>query len=249
MKDEIVQKLLHINQEFYQRFGEAFAETRRRIQPGVARILNDFGGDGDWLDLGCGSGALIVNWIELGFKGSYTGIDFSEALLAEARKNLENQPAHEGLEVQYLRASLLDSDWQKKVPGGKFKGVLAFASLHHVPGYENRMAILSAAREFLDPGGYFIHSEWQFQNSPKMMSRVLPWSTVGIDDTDVEDGDTLLDWRHAAAGQEGERGLRYVHLFSRAELKKLAEDCGYRILHEFESDGKGGNLAVYQVWG
>ena len=97
-------------------------------------------------------------------------------------------------------------------------------------------------------GGVFIHSEWQFQNSPKMMSRVQPWAIAGIDETDVEAGDTLLDWRHAAAGQGEERGLRYVHLFSKDELSGLAEKLNARIVAEFESDGKGGNLALYQVW-
>ena len=60
MKEEIIKKLLAINQEFYQSFGEAFAETRRRIQPGVKRVLAELIHDGDWLDLGCGSGALIT---------------------------------------------------------------------------------------------------------------------------------------------------------------------------------------------
>jgi tRNA (uracil-5-)-methyltransferase TRM9 len=81
-----------------------------------------------------------------------------------------------------------------------------------------------------------------------MMSRVLPWSTVGIDEEELEEGDTLLDWRHAAAGQGSEPGLRYVHLFSREELSMLAESVNARLVSEFESDGRGGNLALYQVW-
>ena len=61
------------------------------------------------------------------------------------------------------------------------------------------------------------------------MSRVLPWSTVGIAETDVEEGDTLLDWRHAVGDQAGERGLRYVHLFQRGELSRLALKSGFTI--------------------
>ena len=74
----------------------------------------------------------------------------------------------------------------------------------------------------------FIHSEWQFQHSPKMMSRVLPWATVGIDEAEVEEGDTLLDWRHAAAGQGDERGLRYVHLFSKARVERTGGEIEMR---------------------
>lgn len=248
MKDEIVQKLLHINQEFYQRFGEAFAETRRRIQPGVVKMLASFLCDGDWLDLGCGSGALLTHLIQSGIKGSYTGLDFSEALLTEARANLKVQPAHDWLEVNYIQADLLDPEWINRIKRDRFTGIFAFASLHHIPGNNNRERLLYALRQYLGPGGQLIHSEWQFQHSPKLMSRVLPWSTVGIAESDVEEGDTLLDWRHTTDANKGERGLRYVHLFNREELNRLAQDCGYRVLHELESDGKGGNLALYQVW-
>ncbi len=248
MKEKTVKKLLQLNQEFYQRFGAAFAETRRRIQPGVGRVLEEFIHDGDWLDLGCGSGALLSAWIKAGIAGAYTGLDFSEELLAEARGNLVQQPEHPDLEVRYIQTDLLDPNWTKVMHEKRYDGVLAFASLHHLPGSWNRENVVRNALSLLKPGGVFIHSEWQFQHSAKMMSRVLPWQTVGINESEVEPGDTLLDWRHAAAGQESARGLRYVHLFTRKELSVLAGESGCHILSEFESDGKSGNLAFYQVW-
>jgi SAM-dependent methyltransferase len=162
---------------------------------------------------------------------------------------MSEQPAHEGLEVLYIKADLMKPGWVNTLPVKQFDGILAFASLHHLPGSESRRRIAEQALSLLKPGGVFIHSEWQFQHSAKMMSRVLPWSVVGLDEEDLEEGDTLLDWRHAAAGQGEERGLRYVHLFSRQELSALAEQAGMRVIREFESDGRGGNLALYQVWG
>jgi len=65
---------------------------------------------------------------------------------------------------------------------------------------------------------------------------------------DVEEGDTLLDWRHHCDDQDKEPGLRYVHLFSREELSGLAQGAGFRIVDEFESDGQGERLGLYQVW-
>jgi len=248
MQAEIIAKLLAINEEFYQRFGAAFAATRRRIQPGVQRVLQEFIRDGDWLDLGCGSGAILTHWIQSGHKGSYSGLDFSEALLNEAGANLSVQPAHDALEVNYVRADLLDPQWPALVRRDRLTGVLAFASLHHLPGNSNRLNLIQQVHRLLMPGGIFVHSNWQFHNSPKMMSRVQPWSRVGLEDADVEEGDTLLDWRHTPGDQAGERGLRYVHLFQRSELADLARQSGFTITHEFESDGKGGNLALYQVW-
>jgi SAM-dependent methyltransferase len=211
-------------------------------------VLQEFIRDGDWLDLGCGSGAILTHWIQSGHKGSYNGLDFSEALLNEARANLSVQPAHDALEVNYVRTDLLDPQWPALVKRNPLTGVLAFASLHHLPGNSNRLNLIQQVHRLLMPGGIFVHSNWQFHNSPKMMSRVQPWSTVGLEDTDVEEGDTLLDWRHTPGDQAGERGLRYVHLFQRSELADLARQSGFTITHEFESDGKGRNLALYQVW-
>jgi hypothetical protein len=100
----------------------------------------------------------------------------------------------------------------------------------------------------LKPGGLFIHSEWQFQNSPRLLARVQPWSVAGIDESELEEGDWLLDWRYRAGGGLEKPGLRYVHLFNREELAGLAAASGFEILTEFESDGKEGRLALYQVW-
>ena len=77
MRQDIFQRLLNINREFYQSFGQAFAQTRRRVQPGVRRALAQWITNGDWLDIGCGSGTLSREWRSAGLKGSYTGVDFS----------------------------------------------------------------------------------------------------------------------------------------------------------------------------
>jgi len=49
-------------------------------------------------------------------------------------------------------------------------------------------------------------------------------------------------------GQPEQIGLRYVHLFSRSELTELAAQAGFSIENEFESDGDGGRLGLYQAW-
>jgi len=69
MEDRVAKKLLDINDKFYQSFGPAFAETRRRLQPGVERILDVHLHKGNWLDLGCGSGVLGQRLAQSGFQG------------------------------------------------------------------------------------------------------------------------------------------------------------------------------------
>ena len=248
VKAEVASQLLRINQEFYEDFGDAFAATRHRIQPGVRRFLNEYAQDGDWLDLGCGSGALGIEWSKAGLKGSYTGLDFSQALLTEAR-NSAGSLSNSMLKISYIQADLMDEAWDSLLQSRQFSGILSFAALHHIPGAENRQRLVQKAASCLRADGCFVYSVWQFQNSEKLMSRILPWETVGIDPTCLDPGDTLLDWRFALPGMNEKTGKRYVHLFSPDELTSLAVNAGFEILTEFYSDGKTGNLARYQIAG
>lgn len=244
--------LIDLNRRFYAEFGAAFAATRRRIQPGVRRaleLLPDAFGE-RWLDLGCGSGSLAAEWLRIGrFSSgrlsSYLGLDFSEPLLAEARQAVEGLPGAE--RVSFAPADLGGPTWTETL-GGDFRGALAFAVLHHIPGKANRERLLSQVRGLLAPGGIFVHSVWQFQHSAKLLARVQPWETAGLREEQLEPGDTLLDWRYALPEQQGQVGLRYVHAFTSAELVELAAVTGFTVREEFESDGQGGRLGLYQVW-
>ncbi|HNT54528.1 MAG TPA: class I SAM-dependent methyltransferase [Anaerolineaceae bacterium] len=239
--------LLELNRRFYETFGEAFAATRRRIQPGVRRILADIPAAGNWLDLGCGSGALALEWQQQGRQGCYWGVDFSAALLHEAQTALPvgNRPE---LTVGFQSLNLGEPGWATALPSQTWSGLLAFAVLHHIPGAAERLALLREIRSLLGAGGLFIHSEWQFQNSPRLLARVQPWELAGLTAADVEAGDTLLDWRSARPDQPERVGLRYVHLFTLDELSRLAAETGFAVCETFESDGQGGRLAIYQIW-
>lgn len=241
MKPETAAQLLEINRRFYSECGESFAATRRRIQPGIRRVLDEWiplETPQDWLDLGCGSGALGQVWAADERKGTYTGIDFSEPALEQARR--ETEPlSNETLLLRYIQGDLMDPRWTDGLAASSFDGLLAFASLHHIPGEANHRRIFRDAARLLKPGGQFIFSVWQFQNSPKLLERVRPWSDAGIAAAELEPGDSLLDWR------SGTNGLRYVHLFSEESLRNLAEDSGFQVEDVFYSDGKEGNLALY----
>lgn len=248
MQEATIQKLLELNRQFYRDFATAFAATRRRIQPGVRHVMTMLPPNGDWLDLGCGSGALAVEWVKAGRAGSYTGVDFSSQLLQEAQNNLIGISTP-GLQVRFIAANLSDPNWTTKIkPPEQWDGILAFAVLHHIPSNILRHQLLNQVHDLLKPGGWFIHSEWQFHHSPRLLRRVLPWETIGLTADDLEEGDYLLDWRHHLPGQPAGPGLRYVHLFNREELATLAKTCGFQIIKEFESDGEGGKLGLYQTW-
>ncbi len=240
------EKLLEINRRFYTEFGDAFAATRRRIQPGISRVLQTIPTDRcvDWLDLGCGSGALGKIWAAQGRSGSYTGMDFSGPLLREAQKETSDL-SNDCLTLRYAAGDLMDPAWPDLFGETRFDGISAFASLHHIPGKDNHRRIFDAVRKLLRPGGTFVISVWQFQNSPKLMARVQPWELTGLSPEQAEPGDTLLDWRYALPGSSEKTGLRYVHLFQEEELRDLAAGSGFCPQEQFYSDGAEGNLALY----
>jgi len=212
-----------------------FSATRQRLQPGVKHILLQINPTADLLDLGCGNGELARQLKQRGHTGQYCGLDFSPALLEQAAGG---QPAN----FRFLQADLSSTDWEAALQDGRYDAILAFAVLHHLPGEELRLQVLGKVRALLSPGGRFIHSEWQFLNSPRLVSRIQPWETIGISQTEVDPGDFLLDWR------QGGFGLRYVHHFSEPELAKLAEAAGFEITESFLSDGENSRLGLYQVW-
>ena len=248
MKEEVRQQLIRLNNEFYETFAAAFAATRRRIQPGVRKVLEEIPKKGKWLDLGCGSGQIALEWVKQKRKGAYQGLDFSAGLLAEADQTQRGVVLPRGLKVSFTQADLATNSWSEGLKCGYYDGALAFAVVHHIPGEEQRVELMRQVRDLLKPGGLFIHSEWQFQYSEKLMARRMPWEFAGLTAADVEPGDTLMDWRYALPGQAEQVGYRYVHLFTRAELGELADRAGFEIVDEFESDGEGGRLGVYQVW-
>jgi tRNA (uracil-5-)-methyltransferase TRM9 len=248
MKEGVRKQLIDLNGLFYETFAGAFAATRRRIQPGVRQALEGIPKKGKWLDLGCGSGQLALEWARQKRKGTYQGLDFSTGLLVEAEQTLGGMELPRGLKVRFTQADLTSPYWVEGLKKASFDGALAFAVLHHIPGEEQRVELLRQVRDLIKPGGSFIHSEWQFQYSAKLMARRMPWEFIGLTHEDVEAGDTLMDWRYALPGQAEKVGYRYVHLFTRGELGELADRAGFEIIEEFESDGEGGRLGVYQVW-
>jgi tRNA (uracil-5-)-methyltransferase TRM9 len=239
-----VKILIRLNQQFYQTFAEQFSATRQQIQPGVRNVIRQIPSDCRILDLGCGNGKLWQRLVEQGFQGEYAGLDFSVELLETATQQASQTFARQPVKspAQFMQADLTEIGWENNAPLQAYDFVLAFAVLHHLPGEQTIIQILQQIHRFLVPGGRFVFSVWQFLNSPRLRERIQDWTEIGLSASQVEQDDYLLDWR------QGGHGLRYVHHFSADELEGLASRCGFSCTEAFLSDGKGGNLSLYQTW-
>lgn len=237
MKPEIAQKIVSLNQQFYQSFADDFSETRGRLQMGVLKVLERIPAKALVLDLGCGNGKVLLHLAQSDFKGTYLGADFSPGLLNWAAADI---PA--GFQADFLELDLTAPSWDGILPPTRFEIICCFATFHHIPSHPLRISLCRNIRKFIDDQGVLYISAWQFIRSERLRKKILPWDTVNISEDEVDEGDYLLDW------QRGGSGTRYVHLYSPEELSELAESSGFKVVESFDSDGEGGNLGLYQVW-
>ncbi|MGZ6317493.1 MAG: methyltransferase domain-containing protein, partial [Anaerolineales bacterium] len=147
--------------------------------------------------------------------------------------------------VEFIQADLAELSIKNDglpLTGG-WSLITAFAVLHHLPGFDVRLALIKNVHELLKKDGIFIHSSWQFLSSPRLKARIQPWESAALASDDLDANDYLLDWK------VGRRGLRYVHHFDEDELAELAHAGKFEVMDTFYSDGENKRLSLYQVWG
>lgn len=248
MNRATAQRLAQLNREFYDAHGEAFAESRPRLHPGIQRVLARIEGGARVLEIGCGDGKVGRRLAARGVH--YLGLDASAAMLERAERlseqgavNSKRPPPFTARgSLTFIYADLLDPAWSNALADRRFDWILAFAVFHHLPGAEARAEILKTLTAHLAEGGRLALSNWQFTRSARLKRRVAPWAVIGLSAGDVEPNDYLLTWERGGA-----HGLRYVHVLDEAEARRMAADAGLTVREVFQADGEGGKLADYVV--
>ncbi|MBQ6711428.1 MAG: methyltransferase domain-containing protein [Clostridia bacterium] len=101
------------------------------------------------LDLGCGTGKLTARLLEAGHP--VTGVDFSDNMLAAARKNAPG--------AAFVQAEL--KEVPEKLTGQTFDCIVAAYVLHHLPDGD-KYALLTALKALLNPEGVIILGDVSF---------------------------------------------------------------------------------------
>ena len=231
MHVEVERKLLDINQSFYAEFAGSFAQSRQSPQPGYYQLLNHMPSPlVRMVDVGCGNGRF-GNFI-FGYYPSldYIGVDFTQELLAIAAGSLKGK---------FLQRDINCGGFLQGL--GKFDLCLCLATLQHIPGRANRLAVLNEMSEHLSDQGRIFLSNWQFTHSTRQSRKIVSWAEVGLQANEVEQNDYLLSWQ-----REG-LGIRYVHLLDDHEITLLAAEASLLVVSEFRSDGREGDLNLYSV--
>ena len=238
MSPETAAQLVALNRSFYEQFAEAFHDSRREPVAGFFRLLALLPQRPlTVLDVGCGNGRWGFFLAGYGRVASYVGVDNSPSYLAKAEGLVTADSHHQPF--RFVVGDMQQHGFAAEL--GQFELVICLSALQHVPGRARRAQVVAELGERLAPQGHLVLGNWQLLASERQRAKIAPWPTVGLAETDVEEGDYLVRWR-----RQGE-GVRYVAQIDEAQTAELAAHAGLTITHQFRADGREGNLNLYTI--
>lgn len=238
MREATIARLLAINREFYAKFAEHFAASRSVSDPALTSILPYLPSRARVLDVGCGDGRLALLLDQERPQSVYVGVDATPELIEQARAQTDSLGA---TEIILRVVDVTNPGWSAALPCSPYDCVVMLAVLHHIPDFELRAEVLREAAGVLGPRGQLILSTWRFLAHERLRRKIIEWDLVGIDESELEPGDYLIDWRR------GGRGLRYCHLIEEDEVEKLADASGLVVRETFRAGGRERDLSLFAI--
>ncbi|MFT5196726.1 MAG: tRNA (uracil-5-)-methyltransferase TRM9 [Cellvibrionaceae bacterium] len=236
MKDDVAHQLLDLNQAFYNQFSAPFNRSRFDPMHGFTAALPYLpSGKLTVLDVGCGNGRFSLFMSQNKRLASYTGIDNSEGLLAQAAENFSDLPEP----VTFRPVDIRQHAFLDNYP--KYDLITHHAVMHHVPQKKMRLTVLQEMAAHLKPDGMLMLSTWQFMDSERQRRKVVDWSHIGLSADDVEASDYLLTWKRSGIG------YRYCCMVDAVQTAELATLAGLSIVHQYREDGRERNLSLYTL--
>lgn len=168
------------------------------------------------VDLGCGTGRLLLPFAQRGF--ATLGVDLSRPML----RVVGRKAAAAGVQVDRLQANLVELDCLADRSADYC--ILMFSTLGMISGRSNRRRVLGHVRRILKPGGLFVihvHNRWYNLFDPQGRWWLLG-SYLGVGRRQgLEAGDKIFDYR-------GIPNMR-LHLFTRRELLGDLRRAGFGV--------------------
>jgi SAM-dependent methyltransferase len=176
-----------------------------------------FSAPGRLIDLGCGTGRLLVPFAQRGYW--VLGVDLSAEMLTVAA----DKAGRAGVSVNLLRANLTSLE---TLGSESFDhAACLFSTLGMVAGAEMRQRVVAHVHRLLRPGGRFVlhvHNRWFNIHDPvgrRWLLLDLLRQTIGA----APGGDRLMPTHQGIAGLT-------LHLFTRREAVRLLRQAGLRIV-------------------
>lgn len=140
------------------------SHRRKRFELMIDLIASTQEGVRKILDLGCGTGSLMLAALEKFPEAHIFGIDFDPTLLSLAEKRLFQF----GERVRFIQADLRDDSWLKTVPG-EMNAVISATALHWL-NQEQLSLLYSQIGKILQPGGIFLNADHASNSNLKIQA-------------------------------------------------------------------------------
>ena len=208
MKREVAQMIANETRNSYDHMAREFSDTRVTFWEELGFLAEHAIPGMRVLDIGCGNGRFyeLLKTRQV----TYTGLDYSIGLLAEARRL---HPDGAFMEGDATKLPFADCS---------FDIAFAFAVIHHIPGRELREQFVREVARVLSPGSTFILTAWDLEGTGKIrylrsyLNSMNPFTTLDA-------GDIMLTF-----GKEKRK--RYLHAFTERELVRLLEKNGFSVV-------------------
>ncbi|MEM4699682.1 MAG: methyltransferase domain-containing protein [Candidatus Nezhaarchaeales archaeon] len=192
--------------ECFDAIAEDYSSKRRRPW---SQLLELVGGPGLFLDVGSGGGRHAAYLAKRGGEG--VCLDIAKSMLKQAKAA--------GARLHFVRGDMRALPFR----GDSFDAVLCIASIHHVPTKRMRMMAVLEAKRVLKPRGLLLLTVWSRWRLSSLWGMLKAW--VGGSPRFFEVGDAEVPWTY-----RGRKYVRFYHLFTKGELRKLVEGAGLRVL-------------------
>lgn len=199
----------NMNNDNYDHFAVTFAKSRKNMAwPELDTILDDIEKHNftKILDVGCGSARFLEFFYKKNnaFPEFYLGIDNSEKILIEAKKNFPKQ--------NFLHSEMTDFDekiFQKNFPTSeKFDAIVFLASFHHLENEKQRIAVLQNMRALLAENGKIYMTNWNLRDQERYKK------------SEKNPGEFYIKISEF---------VRYYHGFTLSELEKIFLTNGFQV--------------------
>ncbi|MBX7167133.1 MAG: methyltransferase domain-containing protein [Pirellulales bacterium] len=180
-----------------------------------AVLARHFKQPGLLVDLGCGTGRLLVAFARRGFRG--LGVDLSPHMLEVVR----HKALAECLPIDCLLANLVELDCIAEQSADYC--ICMFSTLGMIEGRRQRHRALTHVRRLLKPGGLFaihVHNRWYNLYDPQGRRWVAQNLVQSHLLRSTEPGDKVYDYR-------GIRQMK-LHVWTRGELASDLRRAGFR---------------------
>ncbi len=209
MKEKYANEILKMSRRGYENIAHDFSQTRKIFWEELS-FLKDYINDGDnILDLGCGNGRFLELIGDKKIK--YFGIDSSESLIKQANETY-------GQLGKFIHGDALSLPYKNN----SFNTIVSFGVLHHIPSKKLRKQFLNEAHRVMKKDGVLILTVWNLWN--ERLTPVIKKHAI-----QKLLGKSKLDFKDVFLPFGKKESVRYLHAFTKRELKSLLKNSGFQI--------------------